>query len=202
MVASFRSLVTFPGGKEQGFRTGVFRYGILGAGRQGTAAAYDLVVRGEAKEVVLADLDERRAAASADRINRLTESSCARGVRVDATGQVALVEFLRPLDAFVSSASWRLNLAVTEAALDAETHMCDLGGNTEVVRAQLELNGEARERGVCIVPDCGEAPGLASNLLAYALTFLEETDQLLLLDGGLPEDPIPPFGCTRTTASA
>jgi hypothetical protein len=52
MVASFRSLVTFPGGKEQGFRTGVFRYGILGAGRQGTAAAYDLVVRGEAEEVV------------------------------------------------------------------------------------------------------------------------------------------------------
>ena len=45
--------------------TGGYRYGVLGAGRQGTAAAFDLAVRGEAAAVVLADLDGARAAASA-----------------------------------------------------------------------------------------------------------------------------------------
>jgi lysine 6-dehydrogenase len=129
----------------------------------------------------------------AHRVNRLARSDRAGGVQVDATDADALVTFLRPLDAVVSSASWRLNLGVTQAAIDAGTHVCDLGGNTNVVRRQLDLDGEARDRGVCIVPDCGEAPGLSSNLLAYALTLMDETDDLLLLDGGLPAEPVPPW---------
>ena len=36
-----------------------FIYAILGAGRQGTSAAYDLAVFGDAKRIILADLDER-----------------------------------------------------------------------------------------------------------------------------------------------
>jgi lysine 6-dehydrogenase len=117
---------------------------------------------------------------------------------VDATDQSAVIGFLGPLDAFVSSSSWRLNLGISRAALEANTHMCDLGGNSEIVRRQLELDHRARERGVCIVPDCGEAPGLASNLLAHALTLMEQTDELLLLDGGLPAEPAPPWNYVLT----
>jgi lysine 6-dehydrogenase len=197
LVASFRSLVVFPRG-IQGEPTSVFRYGILGAGRQGTSAAYDLIVRGEAQDVVLADLDGGRAAESADRINWLAGSDRARSMAVDATDHDAMVEFLRPLDAVVSAASWRLNLAVSGDAIEAGTHMCDLGGNMEAVRGQLDLDAQARERGICIVPDCGEAPGLSSNLLAYALTLLDEVDELLLLDGGLPADPVPPWNYVLT----
>jgi lysine 6-dehydrogenase len=171
---------------------------VLGAGRQGTAAAYDLVARGGAESVVLGDLDGKRAAASAERVNRLTRTGRTTGVAADATDHTALVDFLRPLDALVSAASWRVNLAVSRAALEAGTHMCDLGGNMDVVRRQLDLDERAQERGVCIVPDCGEAPGLASNLLAYALTLLNEIDELLLLDGGLPTDPVPPWNYVLT----
>jgi lysine 6-dehydrogenase len=194
LVASFRSLVAFSDWEPS---TG-FGYGVLGAGRQGTAAAYDLIERGDADEVVLADADERRAAESAHRINRLTASVRARARMLEATEHSDVVEFLRPLDAFVSAASWRLNLGVTRAAIEAGTHMCDLGGNSDVVRGQLELDGEARERGICVVPDCGEAPGLSSNLLAYVLTLLDQTDELLLLDGGLPADPVPPWNYVLT----
>jgi lysine 6-dehydrogenase len=178
--------------------TARFRYGILGAGRQGTAAAYDLVVHGKADDVLLADVDPRRAAESAERINRITGSDLARGVAVDASDQDEVIGLLGPLDAFVSAASWRLNPGLSRAALEARTHMCDLGGSARVVRGQLELAQEARERGVCIVPDCGEAPGLANNLLAYALTLLDQTDELLLLDGGLPADPVPPWNYMLT----
>src|SRR5207244_13265884 len=59
-------------------------------------------------------------------------------------------------------------------------------------------DGRARDRGVCIVPDCGEAPGLASNLLAYGLTLLDRTDELVLYDGGLPVDPVPPWNYLLT----
>jgi lysine 6-dehydrogenase len=180
-------------GRPGGSGTGGFRYGILGAGRQGKAAAYDLLVNGEAEEVVLGDLVEQNATDAAHRVNRLARSDRAKGVEVDAADAAGLVAVLQPLDAVVSSASWRLNLGVSRAAIEAGTHMCDLGGNTDVVRLQADLDGEARDRGVRIVPDCGEAPGLSSNLLAYALTLMDETDELCLLDGGLPAEPVPPW---------
>src|SRR2546428_3237347 len=131
-----------------------YRYGIVGAGRQGTAAAYDLIVRGEAASAVLADIDPASAHKAAERVNRLTRSERASAARVDAADRSSLAGFLSSLDAFLSSASYRFNLGVSEAALEAGTHMCDLGGNLQIVRRQLESDARARDRGVCIVPDC------------------------------------------------
>jgi lysine 6-dehydrogenase len=177
-----------------------YRYGILGAGRQGTAAAYDLVVRGEAASVTLADIDPAAAQRAAERVNGLTGTDRARGVALDVTDRRALVAFLRPLDAFIAAVSYKLNLGIAEAALEAGTSMCDLGGHTATALAQIGLAERARARGIAIVPDCGEAPGLANNLMAYATTLLDETDDLLLLDGGLPLHPEPPWDYQVTFA--
>jgi lysine 6-dehydrogenase len=43
-----------------------FRYAILGAGRQGTAAAYDLALRGDASQVILADQNPEAARKAAE----------------------------------------------------------------------------------------------------------------------------------------
>src|SRR6266540_2579642 len=69
------------------------RYGIVGAGRQGTAAAYDLIVRGEAASVELADIDSALARKAAERVNRLTGSERASAARVDAADRRSLVAF-------------------------------------------------------------------------------------------------------------
>ena len=177
-----------------------YRYGILGAGRQGTAAAFDLVVRGEAASVTLADIDEAAARRAAERVNRLTGRDRAAGVRLDVTDRDALVAFLRPLDVFIAAVSYKLNLGIAEAALDAGTSMCDLGGFTATALAQIGLADRAKQRGIAIVPDCGEAPGLANNLMAYATTLLDTTDDLLLLDGGLPLHPEAPWDYRVTFA--
>jgi lysine 6-dehydrogenase len=174
------------------------RYGILGAGRQGTAAAYDLILRGEAESVTLGDVDIERANRAADRVNGLSGTTVAQPSSIDATDHGALARWLGSHDAVIGSASWRLNVAASEAALEAGTHICDLGGNLRVVRRQLDFDARARERGICIVPDCGEAPGLSNNLLAYATTLLDETGELVLLDGGLPAEPEPPWNYALT----
>ena len=178
--------------------TGEYKYGVLGAGRQGTAAAYDLAVRGEAASIVLADVDQGRAEAAAARVNELAGRPVARGVRLDATDSPALLEFLKPLDVAIGAISYKLNLGFTEAALQAGTDWCDLGGNTAVAMAQLALDEKARQLGVRIVPDCGEAPGLASNLMDYAMSLLDEPEDLVLLDGGLPLHPTPPWNYRLT----
>ncbi len=175
-----------------------FNYGIVGAGRQGTAAAYDLAVRGEASSISLADLDEGRAMTAATRVNTLIGRAIATGIRLDATDSRAVTDFLRGLDAAIGAVSYKLNLGLAEAALAAGTDWCDLGGHTETVFAQLALDGAAKQAGVRIVPDCGEAPGLASNLMAYAMSLLDEPEDLVLYDGGLPLDPEPPWNYRLT----
>ena len=50
-----------------------YRYIILGTGRQGSAAAYDLVLFGEAEMITLADIQLEAAQKAAERINHLVQ---------------------------------------------------------------------------------------------------------------------------------
>ncbi len=175
-----------------------YRYGVLGAGRQGAAAAYDLIVHGKADSVVLADIDVARAEAAARRVNALTKTDRASATRLDVLDRAALLDVLRPLDAAIVAISYRLTYAIAEAAIEARTSYCDLGGDTQTALRIIGLADRARDAGVALVPDCGEAPGLASNLEAYAMSLLDEPEDVLLLDGGLPLHPTPPWNyqCT------
>ncbi len=171
----------------------MFKYGVLGAGRQGTAAAYDMARWGDPSSVSIADFDLDRAQAAADRVNRLLGRNVARASRVDVRDRQALVAWLSPLDAALSAVPYSFNLAVAEAAVDAGTSVADLGGNTDVVRRELALDEDAREAGISIVPDCGLMPGLGNILAMYALEKLENPRWVHIYVGGLPQHPQPPF---------
>ncbi len=168
-------------------------YLVLGAGRQGTAAAYDLVVRGEAGSVVVADSRADAAQAAADRVNRLTGLEVVTPRHVDVTDVDAVTALLEPADAALSAVPYWLNLAITDAAIAAGTHLADLGGLPELVHEQLTRDAAAREAGVCIVPDCGQVPGTGANLMAYAVQWFDEPRDVVLYDGGIPLDPKPPW---------
>jgi lysine 6-dehydrogenase len=71
--------------------------------------------------------------------------------------------------------------------------MCDLGGNVDVVRQQLGLDAEARAAGVSVVPDCGQVPGMGTTLMVHAMHHLDEPEEVFMWDGGLPQQPRPPF---------
>jgi lysine 6-dehydrogenase len=170
-----------------------YGYAVLGAGRQGTAAAYDLAVRGRADEIVVADVDRDRADAVADRVNALAGRPVARGAAVDVSDPAAVEALLEPVDAALAAVSYRFNGDITRSAIRARTHLCDLGGNMEVVRDQLALDHDAKDAGIALVPDCGEAPGLANNLTSYACTLIDEVDEIHLYDGGIPLHPREPW---------
>jgi hypothetical protein len=67
-----------------------YRYAIIGCGRQGTAAAYDLVKFGRADEVVLGDADRGRARRAAARVDGLVDASVTSPTNVDV-GQSSTV---------------------------------------------------------------------------------------------------------------
>ena len=174
------------------------KYVILGSGRQGIAAAYDLAVFGQAESLVLLDIDLGVAQGAAARLNGLLGKPIASGFQVDAGDVSTVAPHLDGATGLVSSVHYTFNLEVTKLAIAKKVHMTDFGGNTAVVREQLALDAEAAAAGVTIVPDCGMGPGLNISLGTYVMSLVEEPEEVLIWDGGLPQDPQPPWNYVST----
>jgi lysine 6-dehydrogenase len=170
-----------------------FDYAVLGAGRQGTAAAYDMARWGHARRIVLADLDLTNARRACDRVNALLGMSACEPAQLDVTDLQAVEGLLGGMDACLSAVPYYHNLDLTKAALRAGVSMCDLGGNTDIARQQHRLDSEARAAGVSIIPNCGQVPGMGTSLIVYAMDLLDEAIDVYMWDGGLPQRPRPPF---------
>ena len=161
---------------------------VLGAGRMGHGAVYDLARQNDVGEVTVADAVAERAA----RVASAVGGGKAKPVHLDVTSHRDVVELMRGHDAVLSCVVYKLNEQLARAALEAGTNFCDLGGNNDVVDAELALDKEAKARGINIVPDCGLAPGMVAVLVAHGLargTF----DEVQIRVGGLPLDPKPPL---------
>jgi lysine 6-dehydrogenase len=152
-----------------------------------------MIKLGEADQVLLADQSLTVAQAAAGRVNRLLASDRARGIQLDVTDGRAVAQTLEGVRAFLSAVPYYLNLGITRAAVQAGASMCDLGGNTDIARRQLRLDAEARQAGISVIPDCGQVPGMGTTLMVYAMSLLDEPEEVLMWDGGLPQVPRPPF---------
>ena len=58
----------------------------------------------------------------------------------------------------------------------------------------LTLNEDAVKAGVTIIPYCGAAPGLTNILVGHAVSKLDEVENVHIMVGGLPAEPVPPLG--------
>lgn len=173
-----------------------YKYVVLGAGRQGVALAYDLAKNCDAREIALIDSDEVAAVTGAKRVAALLPELRCRiePSRCDMTETNRLRDLLRGANVVLSAVPYRFNVELTNLAIEAGAHFNDLGGNTDVVRRQLDRHDRAREAGVSVVPDCGLAPGLGNILAAHGVSQLDEPREAHVRCGGLPERPVGPLG--------
>ncbi|MCK4343446.1 MAG: saccharopine dehydrogenase NADP-binding domain-containing protein [Phycisphaerae bacterium] len=173
-----------------------FNYVVLGAGRQGVAAAYDLAKNGQADRITLADLDSEITRQAILRLETLLpKASCQyAGVICDASKPAEVAMTITGADVIISAVPFRFNATVTEAAIAAQASFCDLGGNTQVVQQQFKRHERAAAADVSIVPDCGLAPGLGNILAAHGIAEMDEPQEVHIRCGGLPEKPIGPLG--------
>ena len=113
---------------------------VLGAGLQGSACAYDLLQDKEVTEVRLADLH----------VGHLPEFLAPfSGPRLlptplDVRDRDAVLGAMRECDAVMSAIPYYFNYELAQLAVEAGVHFCDLGGNTEIVFKQKELDAEAQ----------------------------------------------------------
>ncbi|MFQ5678352.1 MAG: saccharopine dehydrogenase C-terminal domain-containing protein [Gemmatimonadota bacterium] len=172
------------------------RIAVLGAGLQGSACAYDLLRQENVEDVTLADLNPERTPDFLTAEPTPTHpggSSRLALVRLDFSDEEAVLEVLRGHDVVLSAAPYRFNAALARFALRAGCHFSDLGGNTGILREQLELDAEARAAGVSLVPDMGLAPGLVNVLAAEGVRRLDVARSVQMYVGGLPQRPRPPL---------
>ncbi|HEX8492338.1 MAG TPA: saccharopine dehydrogenase C-terminal domain-containing protein [Pyrinomonadaceae bacterium] len=162
---------------------------ILGAGRMGLGAAYDLAHSEGVELVTVADVDGERARAVVKTIGgeKLTPA------QIDVADYEQAVKLMRGHDAAISCVTYFHNLQLARAAIEARVNFCDLGGNNAVVDAELALDEQARAAGINIIPDCGLAPGMVSVLVAHGAVRFERLDEIHIRVGGLPQSPEPPL---------
>src|SRR5687768_11116029 len=145
---------------------------VIGAGRMGRAIGHDLTRAGWKV--------------------RYVDSQPQAGVDVVDVSRPTPALF-RNADVAISAVPFTLNLALAKAAVQAGVHFCDLGGNDAVVAQEMALDKAAAKKGVCLVPDCGLAPGMASFLVAWGLQGFKKADRVRVRVGGLPLKPKPPL---------
>ncbi len=162
---------------------------VLGAGLQGSACAYDLLQNPDVREVRLADLRPDPLAEFLKPYSgpRLLPTP------LDVRDHEAVRAVMRESDAVMSAIPYYFNLDLARLAVEAGTHFCDLGGNTEIVLGQKELDARAREQGISVVPDTGLAPGMVNVLAQMGIDRLDETRAVRIYVGGLPQHPEPPL---------
>ncbi len=162
---------------------------VLGAGRMGLGAAYDLARTRGVEAVTVADVDAGRARAVAETIG----SEKIRVAQVDVSLYEDVVSLMRGHDSAISCVTYFHNLRLARAAIEARVNFCDLGGNNAVVDAELALDDEARRADINIIPDCGLAPGMVAVLVAHGAARFDELEEVHIRVGGLPQNPRPPL---------
>ena len=163
---------------------------VLGAGLQGSACAYDLLQNDAITEVRLADRTVEhlpkflQAYIGGQRLKLIT---------LDVRDGAAVAEAAQGVQSVMCALPYYFNLPMTEAAIAAGAHFSDLGGNTEIVQDQKQLDAKAKAAGVTVVPDCGLAPGMVNILAQMGIDRLDATQSVRIYVGGLPQEPTGPL---------
>src|SRR5712691_11385197 len=94
-------------------------FAVLGAGKQGTAAAYDFLRFADPDAVWMADSRAEVADGSAERLRALVPEKADRvfAAEVDASDTVVLSRFLEPVHTLLSAVPYFMHPQVAEAAI-------------------------------------------------------------------------------------
>ncbi|MDH5482356.1 MAG: saccharopine dehydrogenase NADP-binding domain-containing protein [Candidatus Bathyarchaeota archaeon] len=164
---------------------------VLGCGNIGSVTAKDLAESLPSAKIVISDVDKNRAERTASKINRDNVS----WAQTDATNRTLLMNTIKKFDLAVGALPGRMGYRTCKASISAKVDMVDVSYMPEDVMA---LNKDASKARVCIVPDCGMSPGLGSILAGRAVSELDRVESIHMLNGGLPEKPVPPLGYVVT----
>lgn len=170
-----------------------YNYAIIGSGKQGTAAAYDLIKFGNAEKILLIDSSLETSKNSVSLLNSMMNTNVCIPLQIDVSNTDELRKQLKGIDSIISGVPYYFNLELTKIAIEVGANFCDFGGNTEVVKSQLKLSNNAAEQNISIVPDCGMDPGMNISFIQYLVDEYDELDSVKSYGAGLLQNPTEPW---------
>src|SRR5712675_1367790 len=117
------------------------RFLVIGAGKQGSACALDLLKLPATAKVILADKEIERGVRSF--LSNYKGSSRLEVLKLDLADQAAVGKAIAGVDSVLSAAPYYFNSDLTRLAIDSGKLFVNLGGNTEIVLKQKKMHGDA-----------------------------------------------------------
>ncbi|MEP6903727.1 MAG: saccharopine dehydrogenase C-terminal domain-containing protein [Actinomycetota bacterium] len=159
---------------------------VLGAGRMGLGAVFDLAHNSpEVEAVTVADFDLKKAQEVIEKVG----SPLVTAHHIDVSNISDVAELMKSHDSAISCVNYWYNVELSRTAIATNTNFCDLGGNNYIVDEQLALDEQAKSAGISIIPDCGLAPGMVSILAMHGTRKFDEIEEIHIRVGGLPQNP-------------
>lgn len=150
---------------------------VLGAGMVGSVMARDLVSE-PGFEVTLADRSESNLTAAKARVGETLST-----VVADLSERSTLEELAGKADVVVGALASHLGFQALEVMADLGKRYADI---SFMEQDMLPVSERAKETGAVCVVDCGVAPGMSNMLCGYAVSQLDEAQELEIYVGGLP----------------
>ena len=167
---------------------------LLGVGRQGKAALYDLIRSEVVKEVIAADISSE-----AEEYVRRLKSGKVTFVRCDFRDERKLTELMRDVDLVLDLSSPQFAFNILKLAVMNEKHLVnayyliDPTSITNPDRYQKlkeevkRLDELAKDKNIIILPEFGLDPGIDLVLAGQAIKELDEVHELYTYGAGIPE---------------
>jgi saccharopine dehydrogenase-like NADP-dependent oxidoreductase len=167
---------------------------LIGLGKQGRAALWDLVRSEVVEEVIATDISSE-----AEEYVRSLKSSKVTFVRSDLKDEDRLSELMRDIDLVVDLAPGQFTFSIAKLTVKNGKHLVNamyLIDPTSVtdpdryrkLREEVErLDELAREKNITVLPEFGLDPGIDLVLTGQAVKELDEIHELYTYGAGIPE---------------
>jgi saccharopine dehydrogenase-like NADP-dependent oxidoreductase len=148
---------------------------VLGAGLVGAPMAIDLA-KNPSFDVTVADVDTSN-------LKRL-EKHPVSTIHKDLSDPGDVADLVGGYDLVLNAVPGFMGFRTLEAIIDAGKDVVDIAFFAE---DPFLLDEMAKKKGVTAIVDCGVAPGMSNILVGHADRLLDETEDVLIYVGGLPE---------------
>ncbi len=150
---------------------------VLGSGLVGAPMCMDLA-KESYFEVTAVDRD-RDSLKSLEKGNHLIKT-----IPEDLSDTEKVKELVKPYDLVISAVPGYMGFQTLKAVVEAKKNVVDIAFFPE---DPFLLDDLAKNNDVTAVVDCGVAPGMSSILVGHVHQLLDETHNVLIYVGGLPE---------------
>src|SRR6266704_219410 len=158
---------------------------VVGCGKVGSEIARDLAASNEVDSVVAMDANSQNLKLLRKRVPKKLHT-----VMLSISQKNRLHGLLRKVDLVCGALPGRLGFDLMSETVNAGRDTVDI---SYTPRDAFLLQGQAREAGCRVVPQCGVAPGFTNMCVGDASRKLDQMKSVEIFVGGLPEKPEPPL---------